>query len=462
MSLVSFVVCFTTKDTKDTTQRRPSRTFMSTIPKVSPVLQALVDKGLFDRLPLTFSTYFFDRIKEWDLLFPVEKNYYERLFGLIDRSNSAALETLFAPLREIERRMQVSEKVWPKRQFTLDQVDFLNRSPYYPEWRRAIAHIFSRLDPLLDAEIARQGHARLVVVISPAELPVGPDRMWTRFRHEGRMISLDLSPDDDVKDYIPQLLTGGKRAERKQSIAQLFAAFKAKSAYDAWLIEAGDSLTNFIGSSAASAVPDSDVPRIVHLGYEQLRDYRTQLMKEVNKMLKVQEIRGPRQLGEKLKQLKITSAEKEIAKDPVLAEFVRTTLLSGNGTLLINNTFVEWAAIQAVRRARPSVAIVLFGIRNKVKPFSSLLIYTDQETASPIPTQMDSLGSYVDLEVFNYYLWLEFEKYAEYRRNTVFLFVGEGMDELLIIAPGDFFTLVKTNSAKLVEVFSWVRDWMSL
>ena len=74
---------------------------------------------------------------------------------------------------------------------------------------------------------------------------------------------------------------------------------------------------------------------------------------------------------------------------------------------------------RAVRRARPSVVHVAFGVRNKVKPFSSVLIYTDQEAANPIPTQMDTLGSYVDLEVFYQYIWQEFEKYAEYRRNTV-------------------------------------------
>ena len=31
---------------------------------------------------------------------------------------------------------------------------------------------------------------------------------------------------------------------------------------------------------------------------------------------------------------------------------MRSVLLSGNGTLLINNTFVEWATVQAVRRAK--------------------------------------------------------------------------------------------------------------
>ena len=138
---------------------------------------------------------------------------------------------------------------------------------------------------------------------------------------------------------------------------------------------------------------------LVKLSYFALHRYRTRLMSEVDKVLKTQDIRGPRQLGDRLKQLKVLPSEDEAASDPILAEFLRSILLSGNGTLLINNTFVEWATIQAVRRARPSVVLVSFGIRNKIKPFSSLLIYTEQETTTPVPTQMDTLGSYVDLEV---------------------------------------------------------------
>src|SRR5216683_1048357 len=100
---------------------------MSGSPKVSPLLKGLIDKGLFDQLPPTFSTFFYDQIKDWDLLFPAEHSYHERLFGLIDRSDPALVNSLFAPVRAAEAKMGVTEKSWPKRQFTLDQVDFLNR-----------------------------------------------------------------------------------------------------------------------------------------------------------------------------------------------------------------------------------------------------------------------------------------------------------------------------------------------
>jgi hypothetical protein len=398
--------------------------------KVSPLLQRLIDGGLFDRLPVTFGTFFFDQVKEWDLLFPAEQNYFERLFGLLDRSDSKLVEELFAPLRRLEPVMGVNEQVWPKRRFTLDQVDFLNRNAHYAEWRAAVAAIFARLDPVLDEEVARKGRPRMVVVLSPTELPVGPDRMWTRLK--GRRMALDGS------EPVTPLF---------HRIAGQYAAKQAPSRYDTWLIDAGESLPGAVAGA-------------VNVSYARFSAYRARLMQEVNRLVREEQIRGPRQLGAKLKSLKLTAKQDGVGDDPVLSEFVRSVFLAGNGTLLINNTFAEWATLQAVRRARPSVTVISLGIRNKVKPFSSLLIYTDQETASPVPTQMDALGSYVDLEVFYQYIWQEFEKYAEYRRNTLYLFAAEGMDEMLVIAPPDF--EVKSGPVKAGQIAQQAQDWLNL
>jgi hypothetical protein len=398
--------------------------------KVSPLLQRLIEGGLLDRLPVTFGTFFFDQVKEWDLLFPAERSYFERLFGLLDRSAPKQVEELFAPLRLLEPKMGVNGQVWPKRQFTLDQVDFLNRNAHYPEWRKAVAGIFARLDPLLDEDVARNGRPRIVMVLSPAELPVGPDRMWTRLK--GRRVAVD-----GTEPIAPVF----------HRLARLYASKQAPSRYDTWLIDAGESL-------------QGAAPGTAHVSYTRLAAYRARLMQEVNRLVREEQIRGPRQLGAKLKELRLTATEDGLAADAVLAEFVRTVLLAGNGTLLINNTFVEWMTLQAVRRARPAVTVISFGIRNKVKPFSSLLIYTDQETATPVPTQMDTLGSYVDLEVFYQYIWQEFEKYAEYRRNTVYLFAGEGMDEMSVIAPPDF--EMRSGTVTIRQVEQHAKDWLNL
>lgn len=412
---------------------------MNAVPKVSPALESLIEKGIFDRLPVTFSTYFYDQIKDWGLLFPAEKSYFERLFSLLDRSEPKVVDDLFAPLRQAERQMGVNEKVWPKRQFTLDQVDFLNRSPHYPQWRQAVAGVFSRLDPLLDAEVAQRGHARVVIVMSPAELPVSPDRLWLRIRDRGKRIRLESGEEQDWKPLLARVLTSYVRSPKH-------------SPYGAWLVEASAGISLLAGDAGGA----------VKLSYERLETYRARLMTEVRKIVEKEQIRGPRELGARLKQLKVLSSETDIAGDPVLAEFLRAVLLSGNGTLLINNTFVEWATLQAVRRARPSLVVAGFGIRNKIKPFSSLLIYTDQRTSNPIPDQMDTLGSYVDLEVFYEYIWREFEKYAEYRRNTAYLFIAEGMDEMLAIGPPDFPLMDSTKPLFAQQVVEQAAVWLGV
>jgi hypothetical protein len=405
--------------------------------KLSPVIQDLIVKGLFDRLPPTFSTFFFEQFRDWQLLFPAERDYLQRLFLLLDRSDPAAVSAVFGPLRQVEQKMKIDEKTWPRRQFGLEQVDFLNRNPYYGEWREAVSFAFSRIDPLLDAEVGRKGKPALIIVTAPSEIAADPGRMWLRLARHGKRIPI-AAPDSG--DYLSLALNGGAG----KSILDLYS----KNPYDSWAISANK--------------PLDALHNTIRLSYDALKSYRLRLMEQVRDILQSGEARTPRELNERLKRLNIHASEGEFAADETLSEFVRAILLTGNGTLLINNTFVEWAAIQAIRRARPEVMVISFGVRNKLKPFSSLLIYTDQDTASPIPNQMDVLGTYVDLEIFYQYLWQEFEKYPQYRNNTAYLFVADGMDELLCLGPPDFPLLAAKGPVKLPDLFACSKEWLNL
>ena len=382
----------------------------------------------FAHVPVTFAAYFNEQLREWETLFPAERSYFERLGSYLEKAPAE----LFSPLVELEPRMGVSAKTWPRGRFTLEQVDFLNRNALYPEWRRIITSIFDTINPALDAAV--KGQPRIVIVMGPGDLPVGPDRMWTRLK--GRRIP--LQPPEDISKT-SALLLGAAGA----SLPDL--CVKARGAHSAWLVETGEALA--LCSNAAT-----------RLSYDKLRGYRIRLMEEVRKIAEKGDVKGPRQLGERLRTL--SPKDVELAGDPVMGEFVRATLLAGNGTLLVNNTFVEWACVQAIRRAKPSFLMAGFGIRNKVKPFSSLLIFADQDQATPIPTQADMLGSYVDLEVFYQYIWQEAGKYAEYRNNTAYLFLAEGMDEMLCIAPPDF--PLPGGTLELPALYKTCREWMAI
>ncbi len=418
----------------------------------SPAIKRLIDGGLFERLPATFSVYSLDRIKDWKRLFPAEQDYFERLFGLLDRSSSEAVAELFAPLREVEQKMDIGGGIWKTRDFTLEHVDFLQRNRHLAEWREAIAGIFAQIDPLLDAEVARSGKPRLVVVVSPAELPMGPDRMWLRIRDRGRVVPLTLAEDAPLRDYLARLLSGAGMAARRPSIFDLYGKQRGESQFDAWVVESSDPLLRLA----------QGFDGWTGLSFERMVDLRQALMSDVNELVTQEKIPGPRQLGERLQKMNPGALRRAAGRDPVMQDFLQSVLLNGNGTLLINNTFVEWASLQAIRRARPSVLLASFGIRNKVKPFSSLLIYSDQEETNPIPTQADMLGSYVDLEVFYQYIWQECEKYAEYRRNTAYLFVGVGMDALFAVAPPDFPLLASDEPQRPEDVFLSCARWLGL
>jgi hypothetical protein len=403
---------------------------------LSPTMQSLIDNGLLDRLPPTFATFFFDQFESWNLLFPAEQNYLERLFSLLARSEPRAVETAFKPLRDVELRMGVNESTWPRKEFALKQVQFVNRSPLYQEWRQAVSNVFARLDPLLDAETARHGRPRLVLITAPAELPVGSDRMWLRLKDRGKRIALNVP---DAAEYMNLLCEG----DHGKFIGEVYS----KEPYDSWVISAEDS------HAAGSATT---------FCYAAMKNTRARLMSEVQRIVESGDVRGPGELVGRLKKLRLGPADGKFANDPILAEFIRAVLLTGNGTLLINNTFVEWAAIQAIRRARPALLVASFGVRNKLKPFSSLLMYSDQEKVNPIPAQMDALGTYVDLEVFYQYIWQEAERYAEYRQNTAYLFAADGMDELFCIAPPDFPLLSAKTPVGLAQVFETMKTWLNV
>lgn len=391
----------------------------------------------FDRAPVTFGAFFDDQLRNWTTLFPAERDYFTRLSALIAQSPPAFWE----PLRDVERKMGVNPGNWPSGQFTLQQVDFLNRNPHYPEWRSVIARLFDRITPMLEEQAAASTQRRLIVVFSPAELPVGPDRLWTRLQDKGRRIQLELPPEG----------TGFAAALLGKDDGLLDRCAAQAGAYSAWSIEVQQTL------AACSKHPGS-----VRVSYDALQAYRARLMREVQRITEVEKPRGPRELGERLKQLPIRADEGEHARDPVLAEFLRATMLSGNGTLLINNTFIEWACAQALRRARPLLMAIGFGIRNKVKPFSSLLIYTDQDKATPIPTQADMLGSYVDLEVFYQYIWREALKYSEYRDRTAFLYLAEGVDQAFVIAPPGCPLLELRDQVNFARLRTMAAQWLGV
>ncbi|PYQ21882.1 MAG: hypothetical protein DMF79_07120, partial [Acidobacteria bacterium] len=59
-------------------------------------------------------------------------------------------------------------------------------------------------------------------------------------------------------------------------------------------------------------------------------------------------VSSPQELADYARGLDIRPPEGTLAADEVVRAFVRDVFLGGNGTLLVSNTFVECAAVQAL------------------------------------------------------------------------------------------------------------------
>jgi hypothetical protein len=174
-------------------------------------------------------------------------------------------------------------------------------------------------------------------------------------------------------------------------------------------------------------------------------------------------VSGPQELAAYARALDVELPAGSLRSDEVVRAFIRDVLLSGNGTLLVNNTFVEWASVQALKRAEPRLLVTCFGVRDKLKPFSSLLLFSSPRPTDQVPIVEDPFGSFVDVEQLSYYVWLNAEKSAAYRGKTLYLLLAEGVDEMLAIrsdAPRrDEGELPET---RLPEVAATMAAWLGL
>jgi hypothetical protein len=146
----------------------------------------------------------------------------------------------------------------------------------------------------------------------------------------------------------------------------------------------------------------------------------------------------------------------ELAGQHRLHHFVMEVFLSGNGALIFSNAFVEWAASEALRRARPRVLVARFGMRSKPKPFTSIAIFENQQRISTLPGVDDPEGSAIDALILARYVWLAASRYPEYEQAHC-LCVSENLNAAYLISPqGDGSAWTFDRPVTPDEVCSWI------
>jgi hypothetical protein len=123
--------------------------------------------------------------------------------------------------------------------------------------------------------------------------------------------------------------------------------------------------------------------KAVLLSYTRLENYRQNFSREMNTMRK--DLADADAVFDRLRKVDVTPWwPVEVAAHPAVREFVRALYLSGNGAVIFGNSFVEWSASEAFRRARPSFLAAKFGVRSKPKPFTGVAVFENPELVNPL------------------------------------------------------------------------------
>lgn len=117
----------------------------------------------------------------------------------------------------------------------------------------------------------------------------------------------------------------------------------------------------------------------------------------------------------------------------------------------------------AQRSSRFRKASLGFGVRHKFRPFSSMLLFLQPRASEQAPLIEDPAGSFVDVEQLSYYIWLNAEKSPAYRKHTLYLFLAEGVGEMLAIRSD--LPVAATRApvpATLADVCATMAHWLGV
>jgi hypothetical protein len=406
--------------------------------KVPENIQDALNKGLLKRLPLTFLPFVNQQLNQWNYLFPNERQSVERLILYVSSLNPEQSASLFKDVVDLEEKMGVRHWEFSTSEQTILNSSQLARSPYFQDWRRAVQAVFDAADEhaLKASGAVAPSRNRLVLLHLPESLPVDAASAWRRWQGIGRPMMLDLGPAGNPDNAMELLLMGipGATGERSRGLLDVAGSRADAASANTWVVDAGRSLVDAI---LMKQPKPADVAKATFLSYGRLDLYRQSFSHEMNTMRK--DLADADAVFDRLRKVEVTPwCPSEVASDPAVREFLRSLYLTGNGAVIFGNSFVEWGASEAFRRARPSFLAAQFGVRSKPKPFTGVAVFDNPDQVNPLPAVDDLPGSAVDAQMLALYVWLAATRFEEYQHSTACVCVAGSLSECYVVAPPEF------------------------
>jgi hypothetical protein len=419
-------------------------------------VQEALSKGVLKRLPLTFLPFVNQQLKQWNYLFPRERQSVESLLLYVAGLTQQQSTELFRNVVQFEEKMGVHQWQFSTAEQTIQNSSQLARSPYFQEWRRAVQAVFDAADQHAKnaSDAVAKARNRLVLMEIPQPLTLDATKAWSRWQGIGRPIQLDLSLAAKSNSALEVLLNGLPNAT---GLLNACCRNTQSSLGDTWVVDAGRHLVDAV---LRSEEPGARTSTPILLSYQRLDEYRQNFSHEMNTMHK--DLGDADAVFDRLRKVEVAQwCPAEVNADPAVREFLRSLYLTGNGAVIFGNSFAEWAASEAFRRARPSFLSVQFGMRSKMKPFTGVAVFDNPDQVNPLPAVDDLPGSSLDAQILALYVWLAARRYEEYQSSTVCLCVAVSLSQAYLVAPPGFSLGNETGPIPLDRLSRALHKWIA-
>lgn len=384
-----------------------------------PEAQALVVHNLavLQQLPRTFLPLMMREVIVYDWKFPAERDEIDRQLRYLSALSPAELDLAMSAFARITLSPELEQADWianPARfserlsahLWATHQIDDFSHAA------EAYIVAFNAAVPEKPAAVPRLG-----MVVVGREMSQGGYPLFRKLRARGTY----FSNVDPAADYQTLLDTVSDRARRYPAL------------YAHWCIHGGDMApTSTLGKQVAK------------VAYNSLATVRGDLI------LKMQQNAGTHFSPEAVRTQLAETDPAAVGMggkgvDAVLSHFSVKVLTEGSGTQIYSTTFVQWAAREALRRARPITLLAKFAPRQTEESADQELQGIQKRVA------LDPAGSLVDADMGAYYTWINLQRLSG-ADDAMFLAWFEGHNQAVAIAPSLAAGKESTDRVDLAEV----------
>ena len=365
---------------------------------------------LLRQLPLAFVSLLFRELIDYDWKFPAERSEIDRQFTYLQRESVDELRTTLLPFAELRlsRGLERTDWVNAPARFSEQLSAHLWATRQMDSFRRAAIEYIARFNAAVPEDPPPL--ARLCIVLVGFGVNNTAYVPFRKLHREGTLYTR-VSSVREAREAV--LSSIGRRVDRHPV------------PYGHWYVE---------GLSCV------DSPKFTCVSWDNLASVRAALRSRIRKGFESHT--GPEALRTLLAETRPADVGLS-GGDPVLDRFQLALLTEGSGTQIFSTTFVQWAAREALRRARPLTLVVRFAPRCRDYSMEELLSSNEGSLA------LDPEGSLRDADMGAWYTLLNLRRLPEGKRAS-FLVCFEGRATAVAIGP-DFKAGAEVDGAVALE-----------